>query len=93
MRYGGNMRLFEAAGVGVFQIADELPGVHQWFSESETIVTFRDFDDLRAKVAYYLKHDDETQVMTQRAQAHVYQHHTYDQRMARLEVLLAQLMD
>ena len=91
MRYGGNMRLFEAAGVGVFQIADDLPGVHQWFTEGETIVTFRDLDDLRQKVAYYLNHDDERQAITQRARDHVYQHHTYDQRMARVEELVASL--
>lgn len=89
MRYGGNMRLFEAAGVGIFQIADDLPGVHQWFAEGETIVTFRDLDDLRQKVAYYLSHDEERQMIAQRAQAHIYQHHTYDQRMARLEELIA----
>jgi spore maturation protein CgeB len=46
MRYGGNMRLFEAAGVGIFQIADDLPGVHEWFTEGETIVTFSVMVDL-----------------------------------------------
>lgn len=91
MRYGGNMRLFEAAGVGIFQIADDLPGTHQWFTEGETIVTFRDADDLRAKVAYYLAHDAERQAIAHRAQAHVYQNHTYDQRMAQVEALIAAL--
>jgi len=91
MRYGGNMRLFEAAGVGIFQIADDLPGVHQWFTDGETIVTFRNMDDLRAKVDYYLKHNDEREAIARRAQEHVYQHHTYDQRMARVEDLMASL--
>ena len=91
MRYGGNMRLFEAAGVGIFQIADDLPGVHQWFIEGETIVTFRDLDDLREKAAYYLTHDDEREAIARRAQAHVYQHHNYNHRVAQLEALLASL--
>jgi hypothetical protein len=91
MRYGGNMRLFEAAGVGIFQIADDLPGVHEWFTQGETIVTFHDLDDLRTKVTYYLEHADEREAITQRAQAHVYQVHTYDQRMARVEELIASL--
>lgn len=88
MRYGGNMRLFEAAGSGIFQIADDLPGTREWFTEGETIVTYRDLDDLRAKVAYYLAHDAERQAIIQRAQAHVYARHTYDQRIAQIEELL-----
>jgi spore maturation protein CgeB len=91
MHYGGNMRLFEAAGVGIFQIADDLPGLHQWFTEGETIVTFRDLSDLRQKVAYYLSHHDEREAILQRAQSHVYQNHNYDQRMMRVETLIASL--
>jgi hypothetical protein len=88
MRYGGNLRLFEAAGVGRLQIADRLPGTLHWFTDGETIVTFSDLDDLREKVSYYLAHDDECERIAQQAQAHVYQHHTYDQRIARVEALL-----
>lgn len=91
MRYGGNMRLFEAAGVGIMQIADDLPGVGQWFSEGETIVTYRDTEDLRAKVAHYLAHDDEREAIARAARQHVYAHHTYTQRMARVEELIGGL--
>ena len=91
MRYGGNMRLFEAASTGTFQIADRLPGIQTWFTEGETIVTFHDADDLRAKVAYYLAQADERQAIADQAQAHVYAHHTYDQRMAQVERLIADL--
>ena len=89
MRYGGNMRLFEAAAVGVFQIADHLPGVQQWFTEGESIVTYKNVGDLRSKVRYYLDHDSEREALVQRAREHVYAHHTYDQRVQRLEELFA----
>ncbi len=89
MRYGGNMRLFEAAGVGVLQIADDLPGTRQWFTDGETIVLYKNLDDLREKVAYYLAHDAEREALIRRAQEHVYQHHTYEQRVDQLEKLLA----
>ncbi len=87
--YGGNIRLFEAAGVGRLQIADHLPGTLQWFGE--TIVTYKDTRDLCEKVAYYLQHEDEREAIAQRAQEHVYQHHTYDQRIAQVEALLGTL--
>lgn len=88
MRYGGNMRLFEAAAVGVLQITDDLPGIHQWFTDGENIVTFDNVHTLRTKVAYYLSHDAEREAIVQRAREHVYAHHTYTQRAERLEALL-----
>lgn len=91
MRYGGNMRMFEAAGVGVLQLTDDLPGVRAWFTPGENILTYRDVDDLRAKVAYYLQHDAEREAIARAGQAHVYAHHTYAQRVEALEALLADL--
>jgi spore maturation protein CgeB len=88
MRYGGNMRLFEAAGCGVFQIADDLPGVQRWFTSGETIVTYRDPAHLREQVQYYLTHDSERAAIAKAAQAHVYAHHTYDHRMTALVSLI-----
>ena len=88
MRYGGNMRLFEACGVGTFQITDDRPGVAQWFTPGEHLVTYRDHDHLRDLAAYYLAHDDERQRIAAAGQAHVHAHHTYDQRMARLMALV-----
>ncbi len=89
MRYGGNMRLFEAAAVGAFQIVDDRPGIKTWFTPDTHLVTFTHTDELRDKVAYYLAHDDERQTITQAAIVHVRQHHTYDVRLARVEALLS----
>jgi glycosyltransferase involved in cell wall biosynthesis len=91
MRYGGNMRLFEAAGVGVLQVTNDLPGTREWFLPGETIITYRDNQDLREKIAYYLAHDAQRAVIAQRAREHVYHHHTYEQRVDRLEALLKDL--
>ncbi len=88
MRYGGNMRLFEAAAVGAFQIVDDRPGVSQWFQPGQHLVTFSDHDTLRDKVRYYLAHDDERAAMTQAALDHVRAHHKYDKRLQQVEALL-----
>ena len=91
MRWGGNMRLFEACGVGAFQIVDDRPGVAEWFTVGEHLVTYRDPDHLRERVAYYLAHADERARIAQAGQAHVHAHHTYDHRMARLMALVADI--
>jgi spore maturation protein CgeB len=88
MRWGGNMRLFEACGVGTFQIVDDRPGVREWFTDGEHLVIYRDLDHLRELVAYYLAHDDERERIAAAGQAHVHAHHTYDHRMARLVELV-----
>lgn len=91
MRYGGNMRLFEACGVGAFQIVDDRPGVREWFTVSEHLVTYRDPDHLRELVQYYLTHEDERAQIAAAGQAHAHAHHTYDQRMARLMALVNEI--
>ena len=91
MRYGGNMRLFEAAAVGAFQIVDDRPGVHEWFKDGEHLVTFRDHDDLRDKARYYLDNESERRRIAAAARAHALAHHTYAHRLARLEELLGEL--
>ncbi len=86
------MRLFEVAGVGVCQISDDLPGTRKWFPEVDgkpTIITYADLDDLRAKVGYYLAHDDQRQQIADAARAHVYAEHTYDRRAERFDELMA----
>jgi spore maturation protein CgeB len=88
MRYGGNMRLFEACGAGALQIAEDCPAAHRWFTVGRHIVTYTDPADLARKVAYYLSHDDERQSLAAAGRAHVLAHHTYDQRIARLLNLL-----
>ncbi|MFQ3568491.1 MAG: glycosyltransferase [Aggregatilineales bacterium] len=92
--YGGNLRLFEVAGAGVFQITDDLPGTRRWFPEVDggpTIVTYSDEADLRSKVRWYLKSDAERAAIAERARQHVYRNHTYDVRAERFETLLATL--
>ena len=91
MRYGGNMRIFEAAACGVFQLVDDLPGIPTWFNVGEQMVTYADLDDLRRKTRYFLVHETERLQIAQAAQAHAYAQHTYDQRMAKLVTLVASL--
>ena len=50
MRYGGNMRLFESAALGAFQIVDDRPGLREWFTIGEHLDVFRDVDELQDKV-------------------------------------------
>lgn len=85
MRYGGNMRLFECAGVGVFQLVDDRPGVREWFTVGEHLAVYSDLQDLREKVAYYLAHPEARQRMAEASRAHALAHHTYTARVRTLQ--------
>jgi hypothetical protein len=84
MRYGGNMRLFEAAALGVFQLVDNRPGIREWFTPGEHLITYDDPQDLREKARYYLAHPEERARIAAAAQAHAHQHHTYAHRVEAL---------
>ncbi|MCS6836645.1 MAG: glycosyltransferase [Anaerolineae bacterium] len=84
MRWGGNMRLFESAALGAFQLVDNRPGVATWFTIGEHLDTFINLDDLHDKVAHYLAHPEQRQHMVEAARNHVLACHTYDHRMAQV---------
>lgn len=84
MRWGGNMRLFESAGVGAFQLCDDRVGIRDWFTVGEHLDVFTDLQDLREKVAFYLANPAIRQRMIDSARAHALAHHTYDHRLATL---------
>jgi len=91
MRYGGNMRLFETAAVGTFQIVDNRPGVAKWFEPDKHLVIFDDLKALTEKVSYYLDNASDRQQIAESARQHVLAHHTYDNRLAQLENILKQV--
>ena len=91
MRYGVNLRLFECAALGVFQIVDDRPGVAQHFTVGEHLVTFSDIADLREKACYYLAHDEERSGMAAAARKHALAQHRVDQRLARVLELLGEV--
>jgi spore maturation protein CgeB len=88
MRWGGNMRLFEAAALGAFQISDNRPGIATWFTPGEHLIVYENAAHLRELIGYYLAHPEERQTMAAAALAHVRAHHTYAQRLTRLEALM-----
>ncbi len=91
MRYGVNLRLFECAALGVFQIVDDRPGVAEQFSIGEHLVTFSDHADLREKARYYLAHNEERERMAAAARQHALAHHRVEQRLARVLELLGEV--
>jgi spore maturation protein CgeB len=89
MQRGGNMRTFEVAGIGTFQLIDRYDPA--WFEEGEEIVSFSDNVDLRKKLVYYLEHDQERRRIAKAGRKRALAQHTYKHRMQTLIDLVTSL--
>lgn len=85
---GVNLRLFEAAGCGGFQIADWKSTTPSLFEPGSEIVTFHTLDELKEKVDYYLRHPEERQQIANRAYARAHREHTYQKRFQKMFEIL-----
>ncbi|MGX1308044.1 spore maturation protein CgeB [Amorphus suaedae] len=84
--WGANVRMFEAAGIGGFQMVDWRPGIAQLFKDGEELVTFRNVSDLKRLIDHYLPKQDERQAIAEAGKRRAHAEHTYRHR---LELLLA----
>lgn len=76
-----NMRHFEVAATGTFQITAEVPGLYDIFKEGESIVTYKDIPDAIEKIQYYLEHEKERESIAKKAHDIVLKSHTYEDRL------------
>ena len=74
------MRTFEIAASGGFQLADRRTEIDKLFPNGE-IVQFSTSDELREKVRYYLDHVEERRQLAARGRDRVLKEHTYRHRM------------
>lgn len=80
---GGNLncRTFELLGAGVLKLVDERQGIKGLFKNGEEIVTYKDGDDLREKVSFYLEHSAKRKEIARKGRELVCAKHTYLHRM------------
>jgi spore maturation protein CgeB len=77
---GGNYRLFEIAASGALQLVDDMPDISRYFTPGEEIITYRNENDLRDKVLYYLRNENERCQIAANAYQRVKRSHDIDDR-------------
>lgn len=76
-----NMRLFEALGCKAFQLVDCKKDVLTLFVDREDLVCFKDDDEPKDLVKYYLVHSEERKRISENGYRKVLEKHTYIHRM------------
>lgn len=78
---GLNVRCFEAAGIGAFQIVDWRPGLNDLFIDGEEIVSFKTISELKDKINFYISNDKERNRIANKGKARAFADHTYKIRL------------
>ena len=83
-REAGNMRLFEATGVGAFLLTDFKDNLHTLFAPEREVAAWRSVDDCLAAIDRHLADDDTRTTIAQAGQARTMAQHTYRHRAAEI---------
>lgn len=78
------LREFEIPMAGGFYLTQDCEQLRELFRVGEQIATWNELPDLRDKIHYYLNHPNERQKLTQAAQSHCLQNHTWANRFRQL---------
>ena len=78
---GVNTRAFELAASGACQVADLKEELPLLFKSGEEVVTYRDLDELKRHLTYYLAHPDEARAIGENALKRALKEHTLRHRI------------
>lgn len=81
---GLNMRVFELAASGCFQLTDAVSGMEEMLEPGKEVAVYRSTEEARSLADHFLKHPEERAAIAARARERVLKQHTYDHRMRSL---------
>ncbi|MDB6138885.1 MAG: hypothetical protein JWO94_1957 [Verrucomicrobiaceae bacterium] len=84
----GNMRLFEATGLGTFLLTENNPNLDRYFTPGKEVETFQKADDLIAKIDSYLADSSARERIAKAGQARCLTEHETGGRVKALEGML-----
>lgn len=90
--HAGNMRLFEATGMGACLLTDWKTDLGEIFEPDKEVVAYRSADECIEKVKYLLAHDSEREQIAAAGQRRTLRDHTFGQRAAQLDDILRNLI-
>ena len=83
-REAGNMRLFEATGVGAFLLTDFKDNLGTLFAPDREVAVWRSIDDCLAAIDHHFGNDGSRMEIAHAGQARTLAQHTYRHRAAEI---------
>jgi spore maturation protein CgeB len=78
--YAGNLRLYEATGVGTLLVTDWKPNLHEIFLAGKEVVAYRSTEECVELISYYLGHEDKRADIARAGQQRTLRDHNYERR-------------
>lgn len=88
----GNMRLFEATGMGTLLLTDWKSNIAQIFIPDEEVITYRSAREAMDKARYFLQHPEEARQIALRGQARTIREYSAEVRMHRFQNFCDELL-
>ena len=90
--HAGNIRLFEATGMGACLVTDWKENMPEMFEPDVEVLTYRSTEECAEKVRYLLDNQDQLQHIANAGQRRTLRDHTYQRRAEELDGLIHRLM-
>lgn len=84
----GNMRLFEATGLGTCLLTDNKPGLIDYFQPELEVVTFSSDEELLEKVRFLIQNPEKARQIGAKAQEKVFEKHLWSHRIQLLDEMI-----
>jgi len=89
----GNMRLFEATGVGCCLVTDWKPNISDFFDIDNEVVIYRSFEECLEKIQYLLDHDAERKRIAANGFKRTHGEHILKPQVEKFSNVLIRLLD
>jgi spore maturation protein CgeB len=76
-----SLRLFEISACGAFVLSVKTPYISNLYEIGKEMIYYKDANELKKLVKYYLDHPEERKLMAKRAQERTYRDYTYEKRI------------
>jgi spore maturation protein CgeB len=90
--YAGNIRLFEATGMGACLVTDSMINLPEMFEPDSEVISYRTAAECAEKVHYLLDHQDELREIAIAGQRRTLRDHTYQRRAEQLHEIIGRLL-
>ncbi len=90
--YAGNIRLYEATGMGACLLTDWKVNLPDLFEPDVEVVTYRNSEEGIEKVRYLLDHEDERRSIAVAGQRRTLRDHTFERRVDQLDEIIQSLL-
>ena len=80
-KYGVNTRTFDIPACGAFELADYRPEMDRLFKPGEELIYYKDIDELKRLVEFYLENPEKRRAIVEKGRARVLGSHTWFHRM------------